>query len=186
MMGRRILTSEMTRGGASRWRMALWGGAALLLLTPLVAMQFTREVAWTGSDFAIMGAMLAIVCGGVELAVRMSRSHAARAGAGIALVTGFLLTWMNLAVGIIGNENNPLNQMFFGVIAVGLVGAVIARLRPGGMATVMAATAAAQTLVAVIAQAYGHFTWILTAVFVALWLGSAWLFRKAARDQAAA
>lgn len=170
---------------ANRWRILLWGGAASLLSLPLVAMRFTDEVAWTGSDFAIMGGMLATVCGGVELAVRMSRSHAARAGAGVALVAGFLLTWINLAVGIIGNENNPLNRMFFGVVAVGLVGAVIARLRPGGMATAMVVTAAAQTLVAVIAQAYGHFTWVLTAVFVTLWLGAGWLFRKAARDQAA-
>lgn len=176
----------MTRIRANRWRILLWGGAAALLSLPLIAMRFTTEVAWTGADFAIMGVMLAVVCGGVELAVRMSRSHAARAGAGVALVTGFLLTWMNLAVGVIGNENNPLNRMFFGVIAVGVIGALLARLRPAGLATAMIATAAAQTLVAVIAQAYGHFTWILTAVFVALWLGSAWLFRKAARDQAAA
>ncbi|MDO9222521.1 MAG: hypothetical protein Q7U20_02295 [Caulobacter sp.] len=168
------------------WRLLLWGGAAALLLAPLIAMQFTSEVAWTRSDFVIMGVMLATVCGGIELAVRMSRHHAARAAAGVALVTAFLLTWMNLAVGVIGNENNPLNLMFFGVIAVGFAGALLARLRPGGMAVAMAATALAQTLVAVVAQAYGHFTWVLTAVFVALWLGSAWLFRKAARDQAAA
>lgn len=168
------------------WRIAVWGGAGLLLLTPLVAMQFTDAVAWTGSDFAIMGLMLAIVCGGLELTVRLSRNYAARAGAAVALAAGFVLTWMNLAVGFIGNENNPLNLMFFGVIAIAAVGAAVARLRPAGMATAMIATAAAQTLAAVVAQAYGHFTWILTAGFVALWLGSAWLFRKAARDQAAA
>jgi len=168
------------------WRIAVWGGAGLLLLAPLVAMQFTDEVAWTGSDFAIMGVMLAIVCGGLELMVCLSRNYAARAGAAVALAAGFVLTWMNLAVGFIGNENNPLNLMFFGVIAIAAVGAAVARLRPAGMATAMIATAAAQTLAAVVAQAYGHFTWILTAGFVALWLGSAWLFRKAARDQAAA
>jgi len=176
----------MTKISANRWRIALWGGAGLLLLAPLAAMQFTDRVGWTGADFAIMGVMLAIVCGGLELAVRLSRSHAARAGAAVALVSGFLLTWMNLAVGFIGDENNPLNLMFFGVIAIAAVGAAVARLRPAGMASAMIATAAAQTLAAVVAQAYGHFTWILTAAFVALWLGSALLFRKAARDQAAA
>lgn len=179
------MTGDTIKGGGVRWRILLWGGAALLLLLPLIAMQFTTEVAWTRSDFVIMGVMLATVCGGIELAVRMSRHHAARAGAGVALVTAFLLTWVNLAVGIIGNENNPLNQMFAGVVAVAVLAAVAARFRPGGMAVAMAVTALAQTLAAVVAQAYGHFTWVLTAVFVGLWLGSAWLFRKAARDQAA-
>lgn len=179
------MTDDMTRGRGYGWRIALWGGAAALLLLPLIAMQFTSEVAWTRSDFVIMGVMLAAVCGGIELAVRMSRHHAARAAAGVALVTAFLLTWMNLAVGVIGNENNPLNLMFAGVVAVAFLGAALARFRPGGMAVAMAATALAQTLAAVVAQAYGHFTWVLTAVFVGLWLGSAWLFRKAARDQAA-
>lgn len=167
------------------WRLLLWGGAAALLLLPLIAMRFTTDVAWTRSDFVIMGVMLAIACGGIELAVRMARHHAASAGAGVALVTAFLLTWMNLAVGVIGNEDNPLNQMFAGVVALAALGAVVARFRPGGMAIAMAVTALAQTLAAVVAQAHGHFTWVLTAVFVGLWLGSAWLFRKAARSQAA-
>ena len=167
------------------WRIVVWGGAALLLLAPLVAMQFTTEVAWTGSDFVTFGIMLAVVVGGVELAVRLSRHYAYRAASGLALVAGFLLVWMNLAVGIIGNEDNPLNLMYGGVLAVGLLGAAIARLRPSGMVFAMMAMAAAQVLVAVIAQVAGHFTWVLTAVFVALWLGSAWLYRDAARDQAA-
>jgi len=168
------------------WRIVVWGGAALLLLAPLVAMQFTTEVAWTGSDFVTFGIMLAVVVGGVELAVRLSRHYAYRAASGVALVAGFLLVWMNLAVGIIGNENNPLNMMYGGVLATGLLGAAIGRFRPAGMARAMIAMAAAQVLVAAVAQAAGHFTWVLTAVFVALWLGSAWLYRDAARDQAAA
>jgi hypothetical protein len=90
---------------------------------------------------------------------------------------------MNLAVGIIGTEENSLNLMYGGVIAVGVAGAVIARFRPAGMARAMVAASLAQVLVAVVAQIAGHFTWVLTAAFVALWLGSASLFRKAAREQ---
>ena len=170
---------------AALWRIALWGGAALLLLTPLVAMQFTSEVAWTGFDFLLFGVMLTILGGGIELAVRMSRHHAYHAAAGIALVAGFLLVWMNLAVGIIGNEENPLNLMYGGVLAVGLLGTLIARFRPAGMVRVMVAMAIAQLLVAVIAQAAGHFTWVLTAVFIGAWLASAWLFKTTARAQGA-
>jgi MFS family permease len=183
------MTSDATKAGGPggwRWRIPLWGGAALLLLSPLVAMQFTSEVAWTGSDFALFGAMLAVVVGGFELAARVARSNAWRAAVGVALVSAFVLVWMNLAVGIIGNEENPANRMFFGVLVVGLAGALLARFRAAGMARVMVAMALAQLAVAIAAQIGGHFVWPLTVVFCGLWLASAALFRKAARDQAAA
>ncbi|MGH8077936.1 MAG: hypothetical protein ACREPE_11510 [Lysobacter sp.] len=41
-----------------RWRIAIWGTAALLLLLPLVAMQFTDEVDWDETDFIVIGAMI--------------------------------------------------------------------------------------------------------------------------------
>ena len=173
-------------GGERRtnpWRIAIWGGATLLLLLPLVAMQFTREVRWELSDFIVFGVMLAAACGTYELAARVSGHSAYRAAVGIAVVTGFILVWINLAVGIIGNEDNVLNLMYGGVLVVGAAGAVIARLRPQGMARALVATAIAQALVAVTAQVAGHFTWVLTAVFVALWLTSARLFGKAAHEQ---
>jgi hypothetical protein len=168
----------------NRWRMARWGTAALILLLPLVAMQLTDEVNWTGSDFAVMGAMLATVCGAYELAAWMTGNRAYRAAVGVALAAAFLLVWLNLAVGIIGTENNPANLMFGGVLAVGIIGAVIARLQPQGMARASVATALAQALVGVIALIIGSVeAVILTGFFVALWLTSARLFRKAAREQ---
>lgn len=164
----------------------VWGGAAALLLVPLIAMQFTDEVQWTGSDFAIFGAMLAVPLGVLELAVRATGSMAYRAAVAVALGAAFLMTWANLAVGIIGSEDNPLNLMFFGVLAVGIVGAFMARFQPRGMARALVAMGVAQVLVAAAALIGGHFTVVLTGFFVAAWLMSAWLFRKAAEDQVAA
>lgn len=172
------------RGGL--WRIVVWGGAAALLLVPLMAMQFTDEVQWTGSDFAIFGAMLAVPLGVLELAVRATGSMAYRAAVAVALGAAFLMTWANLAVGIIGSEDNPLNLMFFGVLAVGIVGAFMARFQPRGMARALVAMGVAQVLVAAAALIGGHFTVVLTGFFVAAWLMSAWLFRKAAEDQVAA
>ena len=44
---------------ANRWRIAGWAAAALiLLLLPLVAMQFTDEVNWDVADVAVAGALL--------------------------------------------------------------------------------------------------------------------------------
>ena len=179
-------------GRGSRWRIAAWAIAALLWLLPLVAMQLTDEVVWDETDFAVWGAMLLGAGGPYELAARMTGNTAYRAAAGVALAAAFILVWMNLAVGIIGSEDNPANLMYGGVLAVAIIGAVIARFRPAGMARALSATALAQALVGVFALAAGFGSTapsfpeaivFLTGFFAALWLMSAWLFRRAAREQ---
>ncbi|WP_394888859.1 hypothetical protein ACG873_27305 [Mesorhizobium sp. AaZ16] len=178
--------------GRSRWRIAAWAFAALILLLPLLAMQVTDQVDWDVADFAIFGAMLVGAGGAYELAARMTGNGAYRAAVGVAIAAAFILVWMNLAVGIIGNEDNPINFMYGGVLAVGIIGAIIARCQPHGMARALFATAIAQALVAAIALIAGmqHASYssvseivALNGFFVALFLGSAWLFRKAAREQ---
>jgi len=94
------MTDGRTRHGAKRWRIALWGGAATLFLLPLLAMQFTRDVIWTGFDFAAFGLMLAVACGAFELAVRLSRKPLWRVSAGVAILVVFLLVWAQGAVGL--------------------------------------------------------------------------------------
>lgn len=183
------MTGNVESGGEphrNRWSLAIWGGAGFLLLLPLIAMQFDSGVNWDESDFIVMGAMLFTACGIYELAARASGSNAYRAAVGIAVVASFLLIWINLAVGIVGNEGNPLNLMFAGVIAVAVAGALIARFKPDGMARAMNAAAIAQALVAVVILVLGHFTFVLAAFFVALWLLAGGLFRKAGREQASA
>src|ERR687895_1776065 len=73
----------------SRLRMAAWSAAALLLLLPLVAMQFTDEVNWTVADFVVAGALLFGVGVPFELAVRKTRDAAYRAAVGVALAAVF-------------------------------------------------------------------------------------------------
>ena len=169
----------------NRWSAAMWSGAAFLLLLPWVAMRFTDEVDWTAMDFATFGTMLLLACGTYELAARSHDNRTYRAAAALAVVGGFFLVWVNLAVGIIGSEANPANLMFAGVLAVGIAGVALARGRPRGMAYAMGATAIAQASVGVIALAGGAGDTLrlvaLTGSFVALWLGSAALFRVAAR-----
>lgn len=177
--------NEGKRGG-NRWRMAVWGTAMLILAVPLVAMQFTNEVTWEPEDFLAIGAMLAIACGIFELAARMTVNRAYRAAVGLAVVASFLLIWINLAVGIIGDEDNLLNLMYGGVLAVALVGALVAHFRPAGMARAFVATAVAQVVVGVVALNAGYFTLVLEGFFAALWLISAALFRTSAREQDAA
>jgi hypothetical protein len=165
------------------WRIAVWGTAALLILLPAVAMRFTREVAWDAADFIVIGAMLLAACVAFEIASRMARSDAYRLAALIAIGAGFVLVWVNLAVGIIGGEENPANLLFAGVLVVGLAGSLIAQLKPAGMARAMVATALAQGAVGVYALFGMHVpAVVLTLFFVAIWLASAQLFRRAARE----
>ena len=163
---------------------------AILLLVPLVAMKFTDEVNWTGMDFAVAGALLfGAGCAFVSLA-RRTGDIASRLAAVTAVLAGLMLIWVNLAVGIIGSENNPANLMYFGVVAVEIAGAFVARMRPPGMARALAATAMAQSLVAVVAlvadmgagEPPGRLgILVLNGFFVALFATSAWLFARAAR-----
>lgn len=175
---------------SSRWRLARWSAAAALLLLPLVAMQFTNEVNWTGSDFAVFGAMLLVAGLAYEFIASAAGNTAYRLGAGVAVATAFLLVWVNLAVGFIGDEGNPANLVFVGVIALAVIGAVLARFRPAGMARALAATALAQVLVGAVALAGGWGTTyeltMGTTLFTALWLVSAGLFWKASNDAASA
>jgi hypothetical protein len=173
------------RGGASRFRIAAWGSAAALLALPLLAMRFSDEVNWGAEDFAFAAALVLGVGLACELAVRRSADAAYRAAAAVALAAAFLLVWANAAVGIIGSEDNPANRMYPGVLAVGILGAAAARFRPRGLARAMVATAAAQAAVAVVALLAGvGSAGGITAFFAALWLLSAWLFRRAARNEA--
>lgn len=114
-----------------------------------------------------------------------------RFAVGVALAAAFLLVWLSLGVGIIGRDGDPANLMYFGVLAVGIIGALIARFRPRGMARALFATALAQASVAVIALIAGlGYPWsgplelsVLNGFFVALFVGSAWLFCRAAHGR---
>lgn len=167
---------------------------AFILLLPLLAMQFTDEVAWDLTDFVVAGALLLGTGFTYELVARKWDNIAYRAAVGVALAAALLLVWLNLAVGIIGNEGNPANLMYLGVLAVGFIGAAIARLEPRGMARALFATALAQVLVPVLAliiwkpsvTAWGApgvlGVFVLNAFFAMLFVGSALLFRRAVRE----
>lgn len=163
----------------------------LLLLIPLLAMRFTDEVAWSPADFAVAGALLFGTGFTYKVVAGKSPSAACRLAVAVALGAALLLVWLNLAVGLIGDETNPANLMYVGVLAIGVVGAIAARLEPSGMAIALSATALAQALVGAIAIAMSRGAAdreitaivILNGFFVALFIGSAWLFRRAAQGR---
>lgn len=113
-----------------------------------------------------------------------------RLGVALAVATLLFLIWGIGALGIIGEGGRP-DRMYVVVVAVLVIGAVVVRGRPRGMAVVLLATALSQVLVAVIALLLGfHDTegasvveiLGLNAMYAALFGGSAWLFWSAAQD----
>ncbi|MDP3377647.1 MAG: hypothetical protein Q8S53_04725 [Brevundimonas sp.] len=176
-------TVKVVDGQTALLRTVMWGGATALLLAPAVAMQFTTEVQWSLFDFALMGVLLAIACGVGELVLRASDSLTFRLGAAVAIGTAFVLGVGNLAVGLIGSEDNPANDRVWAVLAVGVVGALIARFRPRGLSLVMLAVASGQVGLALYADATAQDLPLrITVVFVAGWLIAAVLFDRAARE----
>ena len=175
----------------SRVRIAAWATAALILLLPLIAMQFTGQVNWTAGDFIFAAVLLFGSLGAYELAARMTGNTAYRTGFGVAIVAGFLLVWINAAVGITDSDADL--ALFLGVPAVGFMGALLARFKPRGMMRAMFAAAATHALIAVgaliagIVPVYNSAFEILglTGFFVVLFVGSALLFRQAAQERAA-
>jgi hypothetical protein len=127
-----------------------------------------------------------------ELVARHADNSAYKAGVGVAVGAALLLVWINAAVGIIGDDES-INLLYFGVLAVGMVGVFIARFEPQGMARALFAMAIAQMLVPVIVLAIPNLRGALmeppgvigviglNAFFAILFVGSALLFRKAAR-----
>ena len=122
----------------------------------------------------------------------MTSNTAYRSAVAVAVGAAVFLVWGMAALGVVGVEGDPADLMFFGVLAVGIGGAIVARLQPDGMARAMLVTSAATILVGVIALMLGkhraEYSSVieilgLTGMFATLFAGSAWLFRSAAAQQ---
>ena len=123
---------------------------------------------------------------------RKSEDFVYRVAIGFGILTGFALIWINLAVGIVGTEDNPANLMYFAVIAVGLLGAFISSFKSEKMAMVMYAMALAQGLIATIILTLGLYPTppstimqiiAVNGFFMVLFTVSGLLFRYSSQQQ---
>ncbi len=175
--------STMLNRNAYRSVVGVALATAFILLIPLLA-----APAWSLADFVFAGALVFGTGLAYVLVARKAGNVAYRLAIGVALAAAFLLVWGNAAAGI---TDSGADLMYVGVLAVGIIGAIVARFRPHGMARAMFATALAQASVAVIAliagvvPAYNSAFEVLgiTGFYVALFVGSALLFRRAGRGR---
>jgi hypothetical protein len=158
------------------------GGAGGVLMVPLVASQVVEGWNWDARGFVF--AYVLFFGTGMAYAViaRKMGVWSYKAGVGVALATGFALGWSNMVH--VADSENPANLLYFSVLAMGAVGAWLARLDARGLARTLFVMAATLALIAVMLpsgappymarnMAIGH------GVFVALFTASGLLFRQA-------
>ena len=167
------------------WRIAGWGALLALLALPAVAMQFTREVNWTGGDFIFAAILLGMLGGGVELAFRIGRSGTQAAAIALFTLLSFLTLWSNMAVGIIGDESEGVNAGFTLSILASAVAALAMKFRPAIMRMLCLVLAILQPVLGLVATSTmpGHgVEWGILGVFAALWATTALLFYQTRAD----
>ncbi|MCZ4319695.1 hypothetical protein O4H26_11895 [Aequorivita viscosa] len=92
-----------TKHRANKRLLAMVVIAALLLIVPLIAMQFTDQVNWHFADFAVMAILLFGVGLSCELVLRKFKKPIFRICLCVFLFIAFCLIWVELAVGIFGS-----------------------------------------------------------------------------------
>ena len=173
-------TTHMSQLGKTMLRVALV--ALGLLMVPLVASQVVEGWSWNAGAYVFVYVLFFGTGMAYVLVAKKMGAWSYKAGVGVALVAGLALGWSNWVH--VADSENPANLAYFSVLAVGVVGAWLARLEPRGLARTLFAMAATLALIAVMLpsgappymarnMAIGH------GVFVALFTASGLMFRHA-------
>ena len=173
-------TTRTSQLGKTMLRVAL--GALAVLMVPLAASRVVEGWNWNAGGFVFLYVLLFGTGMAYAVIARKMGAWSYKVGVGMALVAGFALGWSNMVH--VADSENPANLVYYSVLAVGGVGAWLARLKARGLARTLFAMAATLALIAVILpsgappylarnMAIGH------GVFVALFTASGLLFRHA-------
>jgi hypothetical protein len=173
-------TTHMSQLGKTMLRVAL--GALAVLMVPLVASQVVEGWHWGAGSFVFVYVLFFVTGMVYAVIARKMGAWTYKAGVGVALVAGFALGWSNMVQ--VADSGHPENLVYYSVLAVGVVGALLARLQARGLARTLFVMAATLALIAVILpsgappdmarrMAIGH------GVYVALFIASGLLFRRA-------
>jgi hypothetical protein len=132
-------TMQMTAMQKTVLRVALV--ALALLMVPLVASRIVEGWNWGPGAFVFTYVLFFGTSLAFTLIARHCNAWAYKMAVGIALVSGFVLGWSTMVH--MSETENPVNAVYFGVLAVGAIGAALARLEPRGMSRALFAMTAA-------------------------------------------
>lgn len=81
----------------------MFATAGSLLILPLIAMQFTKEINWSPFDFLIAGILLFGTAALLEVAMRITKQRLMRIALAAVIIIVTILLWVEMAVGIFGS-----------------------------------------------------------------------------------
>jgi hypothetical protein len=176
--------THMPQLGKMVLRVAL--GALAALMGPLVASQFVEGWNWPAGAFVRVYVLFFATGMAFVLIARRMGVWSYKAGAGLALLAGLGLAWSTMVQ--TADSEHPERLWYLSVLVVGLLGAMLARLRAEGLAITLFAMAAVLVLIAAVLpsggppdmarnMAIGH------GVYAALFTTSGLLFRHAMRGR---
>lgn len=108
-------------------------------------------------------------------------------GLRLAILNSVLLLWVSMGVGVIGRDGEPLNIIYFGVIAIWIIVGTFYKFKSTGMVNALYASAIAQTIVTIVAitlkWGYPYSPALelmgLNGFYIALWIWSASFYKRA-------
>jgi hypothetical protein len=170
----------MTQLVKTMLRVAL--GALAALMVPLAASQVVEGWNWPARAFVVVYVLFFTTGMAYAVIARRMGAWSYKAGVGVALVAGFALGWSNMVH--VADSENPANLVYYSVLAVGGVGAILARLQARGLALTLFAMAATLALIAVMLPSgappgMARNMAIGDGVFVVLFTAAGLLFRHA-------
>src|ERR1051326_4856376 len=157
-------------------------GALAALMVPLVASRLVKDWNWSAGSFVFVYFVFFAVGMAFALIARKMGVWSYKVGVGVALFSGFGLAWSTMVH--VADSGHPERFVYHSVLVVGLVGALVSRLKARGLAYTLFAMAATYAMIAVILpsgappdlarnMAMGH------VVFVVMLIASGLLFRHA-------
>lgn len=143
---------------------------------------------WDTTDYVIATTLLTSCALVTWLITRNARSLWHILAGTLAALGGLLLVWMQLAVGLVGSGEHPINQAMGLVLAAGGIGATLSRFRASGMRTTMLAVAGTQMSLGalgfiLLTPDMFSDVFLVTTFFAGIWTGSAFLFHLAYRKE---
>jgi hypothetical protein len=171
-------TTHMPQLGKTMLHVAL--GALGVLMVPIVASRVVEGWNWSAGSFVLVYVLFFATGMAYAAIARKMNAWAYKAGVGLARVAGFALAWSNMVH--VADSENPANLVYYSVLVVGIIGALLARLEARRLARTLFAMAATLALIALLLpsgappylarnMAIGH------GVFVALLIASGLMFR---------
>ena len=156
-----------------------------IVLIPFFGNVYVDGWSWHWYTFVLAGALIFGAGLTYESVAKRMNNGAYKFAVGLAVGTTLVFSWANMVR--ISESENLAYLMYYGVLAVGFIGAFIVRFEPRGMARILFGMAIAQMAISVIALIFWNSdfapgvarVFALNAFFAMLFAVSAFLFRRA-------